>query len=1260
MDFSISLDDLNGVTEDKNVTSDVKQNVEVKSSNTTSSFEISGEDVFSNRESTPVTVDSVGNEDIVLDDRAPTDQEEEDYFYARRGIEDEEDQDLTVQGQKVLKQRLDVAFAGAKAEADRQIKEQDDYADKFAFMKKAGGFAGQSKAAIAYDKIKDDPKVSNALETRFKDQLNSRYNTLSDILAGKEFEGKSGVTDSEKVNQYSNSIRKKIVLTMLDKGYDVNTISHTVGAAEFSPFLGTAIGITDLPKTLAEARALNEEGMVGMSRLLKTVAGLEVVAGAVGAGFIVKGAANALGITSKSARALDAKGTDELRQGLGSDSSLITDPKASSTSETMKKIIDADITSTETTVKAAREVVETVEGKELSQKVIREFEEANEVNVTDVDADTDDLVINQQKARDAGRDTANTAMNLQATRSADEAAIISKGESFSGEREFTDSEAFLDVGEDADALLSPILKPEKFNAIVAIAKDFKANNPNSWKDVDEFGNNKTVIDNLFELTVGKNIDENQELADSLAKYGLTFDEYVMTVVSGGSDAGKILNKLSQIKRAGHLDNVDKLKNKAIENGQNSIMRGFRRLENIRRGGMVSMIKTAARNLQSATIRAPMEALENVMDTALVRMSEDGVGAGLMSLVDYQGNWKGSLSHLKYMYRDPVLSKKLTDHILDRPEFEKQYTNLFDNVNEYQKATGRGEGGAFDTVVSKIEDLVTFANTPNRIQEYLVRRGAFMGELERLVKREYDIDLLDALKDGKLRDLMANSSTVRPKGKAQFEDLIETSVRRALDVTYAKSPDVKIFRNASNFITRNGLTTVIEFPRFMFNSLELMGQYSAGAFNPALQRYVFKTKNRGPLDSKDRQNITRNMTGLMAITAAYQYRTSDDAPALYNELNTGNGSVMDTTPQFPLRQMLWIGEAIKQLGPNAGYLPQVQLATLGQTQELQGTYNNWQGAKVDEILETFGGSSMRTGASNVFIDQIGDIISDAGDVKGNDELGKLLGATVGNYLASWGVPIAQVIEAQRISGDRPMTYEDRSGDYELKDFGESFTSNVKRAFTQRYGNLADPSSIEDMPKREGLFDPEGGKTRVGAVGSGLLGLTRYTGNSESAEYLIRKGFNDWEIGSRDPVKKVRNEANKLMRKELPTVVNAVRRFETRLRKEYMDMPANSEYKLDNTVDQFVNRRVRPMIKGYMQDLQSHVKLAADGKATFEELATRTFNKMPEEDRVRALDEYNFMQSKLPEKDKEPFDIKNGSHLLMLKALDEALGQSDTFN
>jgi hypothetical protein len=1162
------------------------------------SYEIDFDEVFNintNQQPTQVpTVDDVGNETPIEDDRAPTATESQALTYIEDDIVEEEAADFSIEGQEVLKNLYETSLAEITGEqAEKTFAEEEEFATQVLSEKQVAMLGpGLKEKYLESRKFRQENKeeIIKGRNIEFKNQLTERYNALNNILSGKEH------TDFETGKEYSNPIRKQMVLSLLDKGYDVNVIAHTLGVAEFSPFLGTAMGVIDVPQTLSQARELQDEGETGMARALQVISGVEIAATVIGAGFLVKAGKN-----------------------------LVTGIKAPTTSETMKKIVAADTVATGESVEAASKVVETTEGKELSQKLIREFEEANEVNVTDVDPDTGNLIINQQKARDAGRDTATDVMNLQASRSASEADLIAQGKD--ADRIFTDAEAFLDVGEDADALMSPILKAEKFNAIVSIAKDFKINNPNSWS------NDKTVIDNLFELTVGKDIDANQELADSLAKYGLTFDEYVMTVVSGGSDAGKILNKLSQIKRAGHLDNVDAAKNKALEKRQNGFMRTFRRLENIRRGGMVSMIKTAARNLQSAAIRAPMEAFENIMDNTIYALQNDGVIAGGKALLDLRGGWKGSLSHLKYMYRDPILAKNLTEYILDRPDFAKQYTNLFDNVNEYQKATGRGEGGALDTVLSKVEDVVTFANTPNRIQEYLVRRGAFMGEMERLVQREYGIDFLKALKDGKLRDLMANSSSVRPKGKARFEDLIEQSVRRALDVTYAKAPDVPMFKSASDFITRNGLTTVIEFPRFMFNSLELMGQYSGGAFNPVIKRMMGK---RGPLDAKDRQNITRNMTGAMAIYAAYQYRTSGQEPASYEQVNTGDGTVMDVTPQFPLRQTLWIGEAINQV--------------------MKGTLNNWKGFTTDEMLETFGGASMRTGASNVFIDEIGDMISNAGDLKGEEQAGKLLGATIGNYLSSWGVPVAQVIEAQRISGNRPMTYEDRSGDYQLKDFGESFTSNVERSFEQRYGNLTDPSAIKDMPLREGLFDAEGGRTRVGAVGSGLFGITRFTGNSESAEYLIRKGFNDWELGSQDPVRKVRNEQNKLMRKDLNTIVNLVRNIEVNLRKEYMNKSA--DYKSSETVDSHVNKAVRPIIRGFIGDLKSSVKEAADGKATFEELATREYNNMSEDSRIRALNAYEKIQDNLDKKKRVPFDKTNGSHLLILKALDEALSTGDT--
>ncbi len=108
----------------------------------------------------------------------------------------------------------------------------------------------------------------------------------------------------------------------------------------------------------------------------------------------------------------------------------------------------------------------------------------------------------------------------------------------------------------------------------------------------------------------------------------------------------------------------------------------------------------------------------------------------------------------------------------------------------------------------------------------------------------------------------------------------------------------------------------------------MGQYSAGAFNPAIKHALGMKK--GPLDAKDRQNISRNLSGLVAITAAYQYRISDGAPSEYQlveggELESGEEATIDTAAQFPMRQFLWIAEAMKRLDPSViDYIPQTRL------------------------------------------------------------------------------------------------------------------------------------------------------------------------------------------------------------------------------------------------------------------------------------------------------------------------------------------------
>lgn len=149
-----------------------------------------------------------------------------------------------------------------------------------------------------------------------------------------------------------------------------------------------------------------------------------------------------------------------------------------------------------------------------------------------------------------------------------------------------------------------------------------------------------------------------------------------------------------------------------------------RVENIRRGLLVSQLKTAARNLQSAYIRSPLEALENVMDSTLLAFSEGGLAAGARMAVSKQ-NWQDSFRMLKYMYGDSKTAKTYSDFILERPQLANQLDLLYNNINEIQIATGRGSGTVSDKVLSFAEDFTMAVNIPNRWQELMVRRGVFL-------------------------------------------------------------------------------------------------------------------------------------------------------------------------------------------------------------------------------------------------------------------------------------------------------------------------------------------------------------------------------------------------------------------------------------------------------------------------------------------------------------------------------------------------------
>lgn len=677
---------------------------------------------------------------------------------------------------------------------------------------------------------------------------------------------------------------------------------------------------------------------------------------------------------------------------------------------------------------------------------------------------------------------------------------------------------FLDLA--GDTLTVNVIRPEKLDAFTAAAADIIAKKPELYNP------KKRLVDNLFEMSVNQEVVQTDELLELLNKYDLSYEDYATMVLGSASDAGRVLQKFSQLSRRikpkGEIDNI---RNAALLDNQNGIMKFVRRTENIRRGLLVSQIATAARNLSSAGIRAPLEGLQNVMDTALYNMGQDGIGAGAKSFVS-KANWNDSFRHMRYITNPKNMSdvKGYTDFILSRPGMSQQFDMMYNQINEVRRATGAGTGGKLDKTLTFIEDGVDVLNTPNRWQEYLVRRGSFLAELERLSKNEYGIDLIETVNAGKLNDLFNDAPDIIGS-KRPFKQLVADATEKALDITYAKQPDTEVFRNITSFITNNGLTVITPFPRFMFNSMELFGNYAGGAAAPLLRKAtdVVTRKSRGALTAKERKQLSRNIIGAgIILPAAMWYRGQEDAPTDYKMLRTDDDKLMDTTPQSPiLRQALWIAEAAKRYD--------------------DGTLSNWYDHR--DAKETFLGVNLRTGAGDAVFNDITKMIETA-DAQSGETIGSTFGRVFGEYASTYFTPLNQIIDAQRGTGERSAEYRDvrqepMLGETGLETAVESFKREFAEPFARRgYSTLLSPEEDEKLPLTETLFQKGDKRERIMPLLKVFTGIGLSRESSEAGKFLEKLGFRDYKMRTKTISPGFQRYETKVLRELLPTMVDVV--------------------------------------------------------------------------------------------------------------------------
>ena len=847
------------------------------------------------------------------------------------------------------------------------------------------------------------------------------------------------------------------------------------------------------------------------------------------------------------------------------------------------------------------------DNRQVAKEVIESFEDRLGADISTKDAKGNITGLDFQKARQVGKDKAYESLSQSRRTLLDNLA---------GFQEIN----AIDVSAGASKVYSAVLDPDKFNAVVAVASDLKKKFPEAFKPkklIGEKGNYK-IVDHLFELAVqidpktGKRVLETDELMDTLAKYGLGYEDYVTTIIGSASEAGRVLGKLSALGRGISKSEAQHLEHARTIQSQGSIRNAIMRIENIRRGMMVSQLATASRNLTSAYIRMPLESLGNVMDTALFNISKGNYGKAASSLIEKQ-NWIGSTRGTLQMFNPLVLKdmKGVTEIILKQPEMGLKFDEMFNQVSEIRRHTGAGKGGAFDKIATEIENGVDALNVFNRLQEYSVRRISFVTEMERLLKREWDIDLLDELNNGNIRDLIGDVSKLKPKGARSFMEITDSSVKKALDVTYAKQPDFFLFKQATDFITRNGLTAIVPFPRFMFNSIEIMAQYGAGASIPLTRKLMnmYKKASGNKLyedtsvlnNEFNRKVLTRNMVGLATLAGAYQYREEyGDDEGDYKLLTFGDER-MDTTPQFPLRQYLWAGEAVRRIK--------------------NGTFGDWYDHR--EATQTFLGTNVRVGAANVIIEDIISLVGAEDSVTGED-LSKTGMAALGNYLSTFVTPMNQVIEIQRATGHRGMDYMDAAEDPTLK-ASDNYFSEFTRPFRARgYNTLFNPASEADGPEREFTFSSD--KRRSRPLLKATLGINLFNKDDDHGQFFKELGYTEFGLSSRSKIPSIRRAENNLIREQLPIVADVMQDLKEMYEIDYDNLVEAGEDMGDITKVKFTTDLIKTEINKIFSEIKTSVKEGGKALTKQEALLYDEHRRIPSQIRKTSMTRFRLLEGR----------------------------------
>jgi len=462
------------------------------------------------------------------------------------------------------------------------------------------------------------------------------------------------------------------------------------------------------------------------------------------------------------------------------------------------------------------------------------------------------------------------------------------------------------------------------------------------------GESLRIYEQVASLLRAGRIDTPQ-LADVLSKYNLTTEQFARGMGVDVSNAGRTLQIQSSLAQSLKKMDPDGFGINAPIVDDRGI---FRRVNDIRRGLMVSQIKTAARNATTAAANVGVQTVNRAIEYGIRKaargkfnISEVGEDAPMQTPADVFG--------LLVQSARPIESRKILKEAL------KYSPDKYDSLMRAYSADVTFNGKT--SIFRPLEKGVYALNVFNRFQDQAFRSVAFSDSLIRQMKAR-GVDARDLLRNNQMSEI--------PK------DVLDKATEDALAFTFSDAPKSAFGKGFVEVFDNPALSILVPFPRFLVASTRYTVEHSPLGLAYELSKV--------PLNKGNVSQIAKGVTGTGLFLGAYALANSEYAGDKWYRYKVG-GKDIDIRAYYPFAAAFWVADAVKRLE--------------------NGTLFD---LNAKDIAEGLIGVQVRGGTGNYLIDGFADAMQ--GDGTAREKAIKAGGRLVGEYIASFGTPLQQFRDA----------------------------------------------------------------------------------------------------------------------------------------------------------------------------------------------------------------------------------------------------------